>query len=36
MDLEEEIGKMINREIDIIYLNDDETDLRFQFMILDY
>ena len=35
MDLEEEIGKMINREIDIIYLNDDETDLRFKVSVYD-
>lgn len=35
MDLEEEIGKMINREIYIIYLNDDETDLRFKVSVYD-
>ena len=35
MDLEEEIGKMINREIYIIYLNDDETYLRFKVSVYD-
>ena len=33
MDIEDKIGNMINREIDIIYLNDDEMELRFQFII---
>lgn len=35
MDLEDTIGNLINREIDIVYLNDDEMDLRFKVSVYD-
>ena len=35
MDLEESIGSLINREIDIVVLNDEELDLRFKVTVYD-
>ncbi|WP_367731422.1 hypothetical protein [Clostridium butyricum] len=35
MDIADKIGNSINREIDIIYLNDDEMDLRFKVSVYD-
>lgn len=35
MDLEETISSMINREVDIVNLNDDEMDLRFKVSVYD-
>ncbi|WP_196479377.1 hypothetical protein [Clostridium butyricum] len=35
MDIADKIRNSINREIDIIYLNDDEMDLRFKVSVYD-
>lgn len=35
MDIADKIGNSINREIDIIYLIDDEMDLRFKVSVYD-
>lgn len=35
MDLEEELSHIINRDVDIVYLNDPDLDLRFKVTVYD-